>query len=183
MELILFSGTLMLTARAYKLWGDNKVVSISPSTRAFRFIQRLTDLCLYEQILAFMLLFSIVQLVGQLAVALVQTVPVPVGNGVKACVPTTKSTVYVIYWLLPVVNHVFISVITFIKAWELAAISTGSSGAKSLTLLPRCHQVIFSRFGLVFPITIVIVEIAQVIFYLVADDMQRAVSDFPEHSL
>lgn len=122
-----------------------------------------------------MLFFSLVQFVGQLAVALVQTVPVPLGNGVKACVPTTKSTVFIIYWLLPAASHAFIAIFTFIKAWDLAAVNNGSSGASTMAPLSRIYQVVFSRFGLVFPITIVIVEITQIIFYVVADDMQRAV--------
>lgn len=123
-----------------------------------------------------MLFFSVVQFVGQLAVALVQTIPVPVGNGVKACVPTTKSEVFIIYWILPTACHFLITIFTFIKAWELAAMNTIASGGNHTSMASRIWNVVFSRYGLVFPICFVVVETVQIIFYLVADDMQRAVS-------
>lgn len=118
-----------------------------------------------------MLFLAVTQEVGQLAIAIVQTVPVPVGNGVKACVPTTKGAVFVIYWIFPAITHIFLTIFTLIKAWKMSGNIAGTS------VPSRIWSVVFSRYGLIFPICIVLVEITQIIFYLVADDMQRAVSN------
>lgn len=116
-----------------------------------------------------MLFFTGAQLTGQLAVTLVQTIPVPIGIGVKACIPTTKGSIFVIYWIFPLAAHLFLTLFIFIKSWQLSASSSG------FTTFARIQAVIFTRNGLVFPICVVLVEIAQIIFSLVVEDMQRAV--------
>ncbi|KAK9899743.1 hypothetical protein P389DRAFT_3477 [Cystobasidium minutum MCA 4210] len=141
----LLGCTLMLTARAYKLWDSNKLL------------------------LGAMLLLATAQIIGQITVAVLQTVPVPIGNGVKTCVPTTKGTIFVLYWILPAVAHFFLALFTFIKAWRL------TSEDSSPSIASRIWSTVFSRYGLIFPICIVLVEFTQIIFYLVADEMQRAI--------
>lgn len=118
-----------------------------------------------------MLLLATAQIIGQITVAVLQTVPVPIGNGVKTCVPTTKGTIFVLYWILPAVAHFFLALFTFIKAWRL------TSEDSSPSIASRIWSTVFSRYGLIFPICIVLVEFTQIIFYLVADEMQRAVSE------
>jgi hypothetical protein len=123
------------------------------------------------KLLGFMTFGICVQFIGMIVVSITETLPVVIGHGVKACVPTTKSDVFIIYWIVPAAVHLFITIVTFIKAWELTAIN-----AHEVTIASRFKAVLFSRFGLVFPVCIMIVEVVQIVFYLTANSMQRAVS-------
>ena len=138
--------TLIFAIRTYHLYERNKVL------------------------LAVMLLAMLGQVAGMLAISFTETQPVPIGNGIKACVPNSSGDLFVLYWILPTVSIGFITVLSLVKSCKLARKYEPKASA-----MTRVWQVLFSKYGQIFPISVVAICVVQIIFYLTADEMKRAV--------
>lgn len=115
--------------------------------------------------------FGLAQQAGTLAVALTQTTAAPIFATQAACIPASEGKGYVLYWIFPALSHTVITILTVIRSWELVqAKHSGYSGGERLSAL------LVTRYGQLFPIGIIAIEVFQIIFYLAADEMLRAVS-------
>lgn len=118
-----------------------------------------------------LLLALAAQVGGMLALSFTETRPVPIGNGIKACVPTSHGRAFALYWIFPAVNLLTITALSLARAVKEAAKAGSTAGP-----LDQAWQIAFTGYGQVFPVCATIICIVQIVFYLVADEMQRAVS-------
>ena len=143
----IFGVTLLFAIRTYHLYERNKAL------------------------LAAMLFAAAGQVGGMLAVSFIETRSVPIGNGIKACIPTSSGDLFVLYWVFPTVNIGLVTILSLAKSFKLVKVTDPSA-----SLVDKTHQVMFSKYGQIFPICVAMICITQVIFYLVANEMKRAVS-------
>lgn len=107
-----------------------------------------------------------------LAVSFIETQPVPIGTGVRACIPTSSGDTFVLYWVFPAISLAFITGLSVIKAAKHVNDASGAGAS----IADKVWQVAFTEYGQVFPICATGICVVQIVFYLVADEMKRAVS-------
>lgn len=123
--------------------------------------------------LAFMTFLAISQTAVAICIGISQTHAIPIYPGyVDACVPTSDSNLYVLYWVLPLLVHTFITVFTMVRAYEIIGLKQPSS-----TVGQKAWAVVVSKYGQIFPLMIITIEIFQVAFYVSTTGTLKAVSD------
>jgi hypothetical protein len=109
-----------------------------------------------------------------LVIAIEKTTSYSLATGIKACVATAEQgELYVAYWILPLVAHLFIFSFSFAKAWEVVSFHNPAS-----SVADRAWQVVVTKYGQIYPLLVMVVDLAQIIYFLSASDMQRAVSHY-----
>ena len=122
--------------------------------------------------LAFMLFMGIAQTAVTICIGISQTHSIPIYPGyVDGCFAAADSGLYIVYWIVPLLVHSFITVFTVVRAYEVIGLKNPSS-----TVWQRMWQVFTSKYGQVFPLLIIFVEIFQVAFYVSTEDTLRAVT-------
>lgn len=121
--------------------------------------------------LALTLFLTAIQWAAMLAVAVIKTTSFPFSTSIKACIPTSNGgSLYILYWIFPAVVHLFLTVFMMVRGWELVAINDPSA-----SLSNRAWQVMGNRYGQIFPVLVLLVELIQIVFYASVDDTLRAV--------
>lgn len=144
----LLGATSVLLTRAYNLWDNNKAI------------------------LVFMLFLTVIQGAIQIAIGISQTQSIALYPGyVSSCCPTSSSTLYILYWIAPALVHAFIMIFTMVRAWEVLTVKNPhATGGQKL------WAIVVTRYGQIFPMLMIVIEIFQIIYYVAVNGTLKVIS-------
>lgn len=98
----------------------------------------------------------------------------PLAYGIRACVASpSPAYTFAVFWIVPLVLHCLLGSISSIRGWQ-------SLRAQDTLGTMRAHEraglVLTSGYGQIYPLLIVLVEAAQLAYFLISSGTQRGVS-------